>query len=111
MGASGAHPIFLPPYSPDLNPIEQVFANLKHLLCKVLWRRLKSRGLEARCELWQNGRNFASVQKRSITRRRTSAAGQNRRLADDHRPRYAIKIGDRHCSRGRVRCFSARRSA
>jgi transposase len=24
--------IFLPPYSPDLNPIEQVFAKLKHIL-------------------------------------------------------------------------------
>ncbi len=24
--------IFLPPYSPDLNPIEQVFAKLKHFL-------------------------------------------------------------------------------
>ena len=28
----GAHMIFLPPYSPDLNPIEQVFAKLKHFL-------------------------------------------------------------------------------
>jgi transposase len=27
--ARGAHLIFLPPYSPDLNPIEQVFAKLK----------------------------------------------------------------------------------
>lgn len=27
----GAHLLFLPPYSPDLNPIEQVFAKLKHL--------------------------------------------------------------------------------
>lgn len=30
--ARGAHMIFLPPYSPDLNPIEQVFAKLKHLM-------------------------------------------------------------------------------
>ena len=30
--ARGAHRIFLPPYSPDLNPIEQVFAKLKHLI-------------------------------------------------------------------------------
>jgi len=29
--ARGAHLIFLPPYSPDLNPIEQVFAKPKHL--------------------------------------------------------------------------------
>jgi transposase len=27
--ATGAHLIFLPPYSPDLNPIDQVFATLK----------------------------------------------------------------------------------
>lgn len=29
---AGAHLLFLPPYSPDLNPIEQVFAKLKHFL-------------------------------------------------------------------------------
>ena len=27
---AGAHLAFLPPYSPDLNPIEQVFAKVKH---------------------------------------------------------------------------------
>ena len=32
--AAGAHLLFLPPYSPDLNPIEQVFAKLKHLVRK-----------------------------------------------------------------------------
>jgi putative transposase len=31
----GARLIFLPPYSPDLNPIEQFFAKLKHLLRKA----------------------------------------------------------------------------
>lgn len=30
--AAGAHLLFLPPYSPDLNPIEQFFAKLKALL-------------------------------------------------------------------------------
>lgn len=30
--AADAHLLFLPAYSPDLNPIEQVFAKLKHLL-------------------------------------------------------------------------------
>jgi transposase len=30
--AAGAKLLFLPPYSPDLNPIEQAFAKLKHLL-------------------------------------------------------------------------------
>jgi transposase len=31
----GAHLLFLPPYSPDLNPIEQVFAKLKHMMRKA----------------------------------------------------------------------------
>jgi transposase len=40
-----AHLLFLPPYSPNLNPIEQAFAKLKHSLrnartrsCDTLWR-------------------------------------------------------------------------
>ncbi len=33
--AAGAHLLFLPPYSPDLNPIEMMFAKLKTLLRKV----------------------------------------------------------------------------
>jgi len=32
---TGAHMLFLPPYSPDLNPIEQLFAKLKHLMRKA----------------------------------------------------------------------------
>lgn len=35
----GAKLFFLPPYSPDLNPIEQVFAKLKTLLRKANERR------------------------------------------------------------------------
>ncbi len=34
----GAHLLYLPPYSPDLNPIEQVFAKLKALLRKAAAR-------------------------------------------------------------------------
>ena len=44
---AGAHLLFLPPYSPDLNPIEQVFAKLKALLRKAgersiaaVWHRI-----------------------------------------------------------------------
>jgi transposase len=47
--ATGARLFFLPPYSPDLNPIEQVFAKLKTLLRKAsertveaTWRRIGS---------------------------------------------------------------------
>ena len=41
----GAHILFLPAYSPDLNPIEQVFAKLKHLM-----RHAQPRTIEA---TWQ----------------------------------------------------------
>ena len=46
---AGARLLFLPPYSPDLNPIEQALAKLKTLLRKAeertleaLWRRIGS---------------------------------------------------------------------
>ena len=42
--AAGAKLLFLPKYSPDLNPIEQVFAKLKHLL-----RNAAARTVEAIC--------------------------------------------------------------
>ncbi len=44
--AAGAKLIFLPPYSPDLNPIEQAFAKLKTLL-----RKADARSVE---ETWKN---------------------------------------------------------
>jgi transposase len=40
--AAGAHPTFLPPYSPDLNPIEQAFAKLKHLMRKAANRSIEA---------------------------------------------------------------------
>ena len=42
--AAGAHMLFLPPYSPDLNPIEQVFAKLKHLMRKARPRAFDEHG-------------------------------------------------------------------
>ena len=39
--AAGAKLFFLPPYSPDLNPIEQVFAKLKALLRKAAARSVE----------------------------------------------------------------------
>jgi transposase len=38
----GAKLFFLPPYSPDLNPIEQVFAKLKRLLRKAARRTVEA---------------------------------------------------------------------
>jgi transposase len=42
--SAGAKLFFLPKYSPDLNPIEQVFAKLKHLL-----RKAAARDVDAIC--------------------------------------------------------------
>jgi len=39
---AGAHLIFLPPYSPDLNPIEQLFSKLKHLMRKAQPRTVEA---------------------------------------------------------------------
>jgi transposase len=44
LAAAGASLLYLPPYSPDLNPIEQLFAKLKALLRKAAAR--------TRDELW-----------------------------------------------------------
>lgn len=43
--AAGASLLYLPPYSPDFNPIEQAFAKLKALL-----RRAAPRSFEAICD-------------------------------------------------------------
>jgi len=39
--ARGARVYYLPPYSPDLNPIEQLFSKLKSLLRKASARTIK----------------------------------------------------------------------
>ena len=44
--AAGAHLLFLPEYSPDLNPIEQLFSKLKHWL-----RRAAARTADAVCNV------------------------------------------------------------
>ena len=41
----GAQVLYLPPYSPDLNPIEMVSSKLKTLVCKLKLRKVS--------ELWQ----------------------------------------------------------
>ena len=45
--AAGAKLLFLPKYSPDFNPIEQVFAKLKHLLRKAAERSTPSASASA----------------------------------------------------------------
>ena len=54
IAAAGASILYLPPYSPDLNPIEQLFAKVKALLRKAVAR--------TKHELWQAiGRLLAAV--------------------------------------------------
>ena len=54
IAAAGASILYLPPYSPDLNPIEQLFAKLKALL-----RKTAARTKDA---LWQAiGRRLGAV--------------------------------------------------
>ena len=68
---AGAHMLFLPPYSPDLNPIEQVFAKLKHLMRKAeprtveaTWRKvgeLLDLFSPAECANYLKNSGYASV--------------------------------------------------
>jgi transposase len=68
--AVGARLIFLPPYSPDLNPIEQVFAKLKHLMrratertVEATWKRsgeLLNRFLPDECGRYLQNSGYAS---------------------------------------------------
>ena len=69
--AAGARLFFLPPYSPDLNPIERVFAKLKHLLRKAsertvenTWRRagaLLALFPPGECQNYLTNAGYASV--------------------------------------------------
>jgi transposase len=56
--AVGASLLYLPPYSPDFNPIEQVFAKLKHLI-----RAAEPRDVEATGE--RSANSWISSQARS----------------------------------------------
>ena len=69
--AKGARVLFLPPYSPDLNPIEQAFSKLKALLRKAaartgksLWRALRkaiSCFTKQECQAFFANAGYASI--------------------------------------------------
>jgi transposase len=69
--AAGIRLFFLPPYSPDLNPIEEMFSKLKRLLRKAnkrtveaTWRRigkLLDRFPPAECANYIRGAGYASI--------------------------------------------------
>ena len=68
---AGARLVFLPPYSPDLNPIEMLFSKLKHLLRQAgertretLWRKigeLLSRFSPQECENYITHAGYVST--------------------------------------------------
>jgi putative transposase len=65
--AVGARLWFLPPYSPDLNPIEQVFAKIKH------WMRMaQERTLE---DTWRRVGNLVTTIKPEECRNYLKNAG------------------------------------
>lgn len=71
--AVGARVFYLPPYSPDLNPIEQVFSKLKRILRKLairtieaLWKKvgeLTDIFSETECENYFKNSGYAGVNK------------------------------------------------
>ena len=68
---AGARLLFLPPYSPDLNPIEQVFAKLKTLLRKAeertvdaVWKRIGALlqcFIPSECAAYLRNSGYASI--------------------------------------------------
>ena len=67
IAARGAQLIYLPPYSPDLNPIEQAFAKYKALLRKAAERTVES--------LWQTIGRIADLMGRAECRNFFNSAG------------------------------------
>ncbi|TXN40717.1 IS630 family transposase [Methylobacterium sp. WL30] len=65
--AAGARLLYLPPYSPDLNPIEMAFAKLKAMLRSVAKRTV--------ADLWDAIRNAFAAFKPDECRRYIAAAG------------------------------------
>ena len=75
--AAGAKLFFLPPYSPDLNPIEQAFATMKTLLRKAdarttddTWRQigaLLDRFTAAQCANYFTNAGYAQPNKITLS--------------------------------------------
>jgi len=66
--SAGAKLFFLPKYSPDLNPIEQVFAKLKHLLRKCAARTSTGSAKQsAACSMPSRPRSAPTISKTQDT--------------------------------------------
>jgi transposase len=81
--ATGAKLFFPPPYSPDLNPIEQVFAKLKHLMRKAAERNID--------DTWKRvGSTLSRFQNDECGKRLANAGYASTR--DDHAPIGGSKV-------------------
>ena len=75
IGARGADLVFLPSYSPELNPIEEAFSKIKNILRKVgartreslVWRRYPGRSLRSRPGTRPDGSLIAATRSRFDT--------------------------------------------
>ena len=68
--------ITLPPYSPELNPIEKLWDVLKDTICNVNWtdlQELEDKMTETLKELWENEDGFASLLTNSYLRSELNA--------------------------------------
>ena len=80
--AIGARLFFLPSYSPDLNPIEQAFAKIKHAMtvcCDTLWRFLRREGLSFKKSVAASEQERPDVARRA--RRMETVSGADRARA------------------------------
>ena len=73
--ARGAELVFVPSYSPDLNPIEEAFSKIKNVLRKLgarthealCWRRWRMRSVRSLLPMWPSGSRTAATRSRSST--------------------------------------------
>jgi transposase len=91
LAAAGASILYLPPYSPDLNPIEQVFAKLKALLRKAAAR--------TKDELWSTiGRLLATPS--GLSMREDSLCTGAELWCSDARESWLVRGNDGSCASG-----------
>ena len=83
--SAGAKLIFLPKYSPDLNPIGQVFAKLKHLL-----RKCAARTIEAICAAI--GQLLQAFTPQECANYFTNAGYAPRRAVGESRSRWRLSL-------------------
>src|SRR6202035_3546398 len=89
--AAGAKLFFLPKYSPDLNPIEQFFAKLKHLLRKAAFS-LRHPHIETMVQFQKSNFTREPPKTKVELRLILAEAVRNTQPSAGHRPKPARKV-------------------